>query len=123
MAAEGPVAGPAGPAGPASPGGGGEQRRGLLGGEAGAACTQPVRLTAHPCPQLEKSQFSSLTEPLPSPVDSILECLVLPSGELVQELADPIFYLLDALAGEGTPGWSRCGQGGGLSHLGLPEPL
>lgn len=47
---------------------------------------------------LEKSQFSSLTEPLPSPVDSILECLVLPSGELVQELADPIFYLLDALA-------------------------
>ncbi|XP_052603414.1 gasdermin-D [Peromyscus californicus insignis] len=37
-------------------------------------------------------------EPLDGPAGSILECLVLPSGELVLELAVPVFYLLGALA-------------------------
>ncbi|MEJ1271623.1 gasdermin D [Cricetulus griseus] len=36
-------------------------------------------------------------EPLDGPAGSILEYLVLPSGELVPELAAPIFYLLGAL--------------------------
>lgn len=36
-------------------------------------------------------------EPLEGPAGSILECLVLDSGELVLELAAPIFYLLGAL--------------------------
>lgn len=38
-------------------------------------------------------------EPLEGPAGSILECLVLDSGELVPELAAPVFYLLGALAG------------------------
>nr|6KMV_X Chain X, Gasdermin-D [Mus musculus] len=37
-------------------------------------------------------------EPLDGPAGCILECLVLDSGELVPELAAPIFYLLGALA-------------------------
>lgn len=36
-------------------------------------------------------------EPLDGPAGSILECLMLPSGELLLELAAPIFYLLGAL--------------------------
>ncbi|KAH0518885.1 Gasdermin-D [Microtus ochrogaster] len=36
-------------------------------------------------------------EPLDGPAGSILECLMLSSGELVLELAAPIFYLLGAL--------------------------
>lgn len=36
-------------------------------------------------------------EPLEGPAGSILECLVFDSGELVPELAAPIFYLLGAL--------------------------
>lgn len=39
-------------------------------------------------------------EPLEGPAGSILECLVLDSGELVLELAAPVFYLLGALAGK-----------------------
>ncbi|XP_028639289.1 gasdermin-D-like isoform X2 [Grammomys surdaster] len=38
-------------------------------------------------------------EPLEGPAGCILECLVLDSGELVLELAAPIFYLLGALNG------------------------
>uniref|UniRef100_A0A8C9CRY5 Gasdermin D n=1 Tax=Peromyscus maniculatus bairdii TaxID=230844 RepID=A0A8C9CRY5_PERMB len=36
-------------------------------------------------------------EPLDGPAGSVLECLVLPSGELVLKLAEPISYLLGAL--------------------------
>lgn len=46
-------------------------------------------------------------EPLDGPAGSILECLFLPSGELVLELAAPIFYLLGALTGEQSWGTGR----------------
>lgn len=62
-------------------------------------------------------------EPLDGPAGCILECLVLDSGELVLELAAPIFYLLGALNGE-QPKEALVGdrKGGLGSILGLLEP-
>lgn len=70
-------------------------------GGVGGACPRPSRLTAHPSPQLEQGQCCGQVESLPGPAGVILECLVLPCRTLVEELAGPIFYLLEALAGEG----------------------
>lgn len=62
-------------------------------------------------------------EPLDGPAGCILECLVLDSGELVPELAAPIFYLLGALAGEQLEeGLVRDRKGGQGSILGILEP-
>lgn len=47
---------------------------------------------------LEQGQCCGQVEPLPGPAGVILECLVLPCRTLVEELAGPIFYLLEALA-------------------------
>lgn len=62
-------------------------------------------------------------EPLDGPAGCILEYLVLESGELVLELAAPIFYLLGALTGkqppEGLVGDRKRGLG---SILGILEP-
>ncbi|KAL2767333.1 gasdermin-D, partial [Daubentonia madagascariensis] len=46
---------------------------------------------------LEQGLCFGQAEPLDGPAGAVLECLLLPSGMLVQELADPIFYLLGAL--------------------------
>ena len=52
-------------------------------------------------PQLGQALcVGEVVEPLDGPAGSILECLMLPYGELLQELAAPIFYLLGALTGE-----------------------
>lgn len=51
-------------------------------------------------------------EPLDGPASCILECLVFDSGELVQELAVPIIYLLGALSGEQLKEGLRKGQEG-----------
>lgn len=67
----------------------------------------PARLTARLCPQLEQGLCSGRAEPLSGPAGAVLECLVLHCRTLVDELARPVFYLLEALAGEGPLG--RCG--------------
>uniref|UniRef100_A0A671FEM9 Gasdermin D n=1 Tax=Rhinolophus ferrumequinum TaxID=59479 RepID=A0A671FEM9_RHIFE len=67
-------------------------------GGVGGACPRPSRLTAPPSPKLEQGQCCGQVEPLPGPAGAILECLVLPCRALVEELASPIFYLLEALA-------------------------
>ncbi|XP_008054914.2 gasdermin-D [Carlito syrichta] len=46
---------------------------------------------------LEEGLYCGRAEPLDGPAGAVLECLVLPNRELVQELAVPIFYLLGAL--------------------------
>ncbi|XP_045417292.1 gasdermin-D [Lemur catta] len=46
---------------------------------------------------LEQGLCCGRAEPLDGPAGAILECLLLPSGMLVQELANSIFYLLGAL--------------------------
>ncbi|XP_059528442.1 gasdermin-D isoform X1 [Myotis daubentonii] len=47
---------------------------------------------------LEQGLCCGRVEPLQGPVGDILECLVLPGRTLVEELAGPIAYLLEALA-------------------------
>ncbi|ELW63412.1 gasdermin-D isoform X2 [Tupaia chinensis] len=47
---------------------------------------------------LEQGLCYGRAEPLDGPAGAVLECLVLPSRELVQELAVPICYLVGALA-------------------------
>uniref|UniRef100_A0A8C0ZL60 Gasdermin-D n=1 Tax=Castor canadensis TaxID=51338 RepID=A0A8C0ZL60_CASCN len=54
-------------------------------------------------------------EPLDGPAGAILECLVLPSRELVQELATPVFYLVGALTALNETQhrcWRRCWRQG-----------
>ncbi|XP_006830929.1 PREDICTED: gasdermin-D [Chrysochloris asiatica] len=46
---------------------------------------------------LEQGLDDEQMEPRGGPEGAILECLMLPSGELVKELTAPIFYLLEAL--------------------------
>ncbi|XP_012608364.2 gasdermin-D isoform X1 [Microcebus murinus] len=46
---------------------------------------------------LEQGLCSGWAEPLDGPAGAVLQCLLLPSGMLVQELANSIFYLLGAL--------------------------
>nr|XP_042109907.1 gasdermin-D isoform X4 [Ovis aries] len=48
---------------------------------------------------LEQGLCGGQMEPRDGPVGAILESLVLPSGQLEMELADSVFYLLQALAG------------------------
>nr|XP_058132112.1 gasdermin-D-like isoform X2 [Dasypus novemcinctus] len=47
---------------------------------------------------LEQGLRCGRLEPQDGPGGAVLECLVLPSGEVVQELAVPVLYLLGALA-------------------------
>lgn len=56
-------------------------------------------------------------EPLDGPAGSVLEYLVLDSGELVSELAAPIFYLLGALTGEQTKEGLVGDRKGGLDSI------
>lgn len=58
-------------------------------------------------------------EPRDGPVGAILESLVLPSGQLEMELADSVFYLLQALAGKGL----GAGQGKGRDASSSGWPL
>ena len=71
----------------------------------------PTLLTPTPlgCLQLEQGLCGGQVEPRDGPVGAILESLVLPSGQLETELAGPVFYLLQALAGKGL----GAGQGKG----------
>ncbi|XP_064332833.1 gasdermin-D isoform X1 [Camelus dromedarius] len=48
---------------------------------------------------LERGLCGGQVEPQDGPVGAILECLVLPSRQLEEELAGPVSYLLGALAG------------------------
>lgn len=66
------------------------------------------------CPQLEQGLCCGRVEPLQGPVGDILKCLVLSDGTLVEELAGPIAYLLEALTGEG-PRAGQVGPGVGFS--------
>lgn len=80
----------------------------------------PTLLTPTPpgCLQLEQGLCGGQVEPQDGPVGTILESLVLPSGRLEAELAGPIFYLLQGLAGKGL----GAGQGRGrdVSSSGWP---
>lgn len=72
----------------------------------------PALLTPTPpgCLQLEQGLCSGQVEPQDGPVGTILESLVLSSGQLEAELAGPVFYLLQGLAGKGL-GRGREGAG------------
>lgn len=101
--------------------GGGVGRGGA--GRAGA-CAPPPRSPAapRPYPQLEHGLHGGLLEPRDGPVGAVLECLVSSSRRLEKRLAGPVFYLLQALAGEGLWGGDRQGAGMWASLAGLPEP-
>lgn len=90
-------------------------------GERGGACPRPSRLTA-PSPKLEQGQQFGRVEPLSGPAGAILECLVLPGRTVVKELAGPIFYLLEALAGEGPGAGQVGGRDVGLPSWAFPSP-
>ena len=73
---------------------------------------RPTPTPAHPpaprpYPQLEHGLRGGLLEPRDGPVGAVLQCLVFSSRRLEEELAGPVFYLLQALAGEGLRGWGR----------------
>lgn len=73
----------------------------------------------HPhSPQLEQGLCGGQVEPQDGPVGTILESLVLPSGRLEAELAGPVFYLLQALAGKGLG--EGQGRGRDVSSSGWP---
>lgn len=90
-------------------------------GARGRGLPWPAGSTGPLCPQLEQGLCCGQVEPLQGPVGDILECLVLPDRTLVEELAGPIAYLLEALAGEGP----RAGQVGSwwAPQRGFLEPL
>lgn len=48
---------------------------------------------------------------LEGPAGAVLECLVNSSGELEGQLARPVLYLVEALAGKRLLQWGRAGQG------------
>lgn len=80
----------------------------------------PALITPTPpeCPQLEQGLCGGQVEPQDGPVGTILESLVLPSGRLEAELAGPVFYLLQALAGKGLG--EGQGRGRDVSSSGWP---
>lgn len=98
------------------------------GGVGRAELVPAPRTRAHPpaprpYPQLEHGLRGGRLEPRDGPVGAVLECLVFSSRRLEKRLAGPVFYLLQALAGEGLRGWDRQGAGMWASLAGLPEPL
>lgn len=83
--------------------------------------------TPHACaPQLEQGLCGKQLQPLDGVTSAVFECLMLSSGELVEEIADPVLYLLGALTGE-APRLQRKGQGlpglGLLGHTSLMRSL
>ncbi|XP_053414469.1 gasdermin-D isoform X2 [Nycticebus coucang] len=73
-----------------------ELSRKLLGGLAGVLQNKPALQALEE--SLEQGLCCGQPEPLAGPESAVLECLVFPSGALVEELATPIFYLLEALS-------------------------
>ncbi|XP_057647992.1 gasdermin-D isoform X2 [Chionomys nivalis] len=68
---------------------------GYLGMELRQQLLMDIGRILHDQPSMEALEAS--VEPLDGPAGSILKCLMLSSGEVVLELAAPIFYLLGAL--------------------------
>ncbi|XP_003802420.1 gasdermin-D isoform X1 [Otolemur garnettii] len=73
-----------------------ELSRQLLGGLAGVLQNKPALQALEE--SLEQGLCCGQPKPLAGPESAVLECLVFPSGALVEELAIPIFYLLGALS-------------------------
>lgn len=75
----------------------------------------PLGLTGpSTCPQLEQALRCGSVAPLDGPVGALLECLVHSSRQLEEQLALPVLYLVEALAGERLLGRARWGQDYGL---------